>query len=178
MKIYFATAAAALLATTSAHATTFIEVEPNGSTATAQVLVHNGSIALTGFRESISVNTFTDFFRFYAAAGDSIVYRVNTIGGGDPLVRLLDSTGAILAQDDDSGGGLNSLINFNITQTGDYFAALRGFGNSQYNYQLLITGLSATPGVPEPAAWALMIAGFGLVGGAVRRRTTRVSYAA
>lgn len=34
-------------------------------------------------------------------------------------------------------------------------------------------------GVPEPAAWALMISGFGLVGGALRRRreTVRVTYA-
>ena len=29
---------------------------------------------------------------------------------------------------------------------------------------------SATPGVPEPAAWGLMILGFGLAGAAVRRR--------
>jgi PEP-CTERM motif len=36
----------------------------------------------------------------------------------------------------------------------------------------------APGGVPEPAAWALMIAGFGLVGGAVRRRAAvRVTYA-
>ncbi len=31
--------------------------------------------------------------------------------------------------------------------------------------------------VPEPAAWAMMIAGFGLVGGAMRRRVTKVSFA-
>jgi len=29
--------------------------------------------------------------------------------------------------------------------------------------------------VPEPAAWTLMIAGFGLVGGALRRRATTVA---
>jgi Concanavalin A-like lectin/glucanases superfamily/PEP-CTERM motif len=35
-----------------------------------------------------------------------------------------------------------------------------------------------TPAVPEPASWALLIAGFGLVGGAMRRRSTvTVSYA-
>jgi hypothetical protein len=32
-------------------------------------------------------------------------------------------------------------------------------------------------GVPEPATWAMMIAGFGLVGGAMRRKRTIVSYA-
>jgi hypothetical protein len=29
----------------------------------------------------------------------------------------------------------------------------------------------ANPGIPEPATWAMMIFGFGAVGGAVRRRT-------
>jgi hypothetical protein len=38
--------------------------------------------------------------------------------------------------------------------------------------------LDAGPGVPEPAAWALMITGFGLVGGAMRRRqSVSVTYA-
>ena len=31
-------------------------------------------------------------------------------------------------------------------------------------------GIGPGPGVPEPASWALMIAGFGMVGTALRRR--------
>jgi Bacterial pre-peptidase C-terminal domain/PEP-CTERM motif len=182
MKLSYLLAAASLAVSVPAHATTFIEREPNDTLATAQILAHNGTINLTGRRESSPTNGFNDFFRFYAAAGDNIIFRVNTIGAGDPLIRLLDGLGAVLAQDDDGGGGLNSLINFRIATTGNYFGALRGFGNSVYNYDLSITGLTATPGVgggvPEPATWAMMIIGFGLVGGAMRRRTTRVSYAA
>lgn len=34
---------------------------------------------------------------------------------------------------------------------------------------------TATPGIPEPATWGMMIAGFGLVGFAARRRTTITS---
>jgi hypothetical protein len=34
----------------------------------------------------------------------------------------------------------------------------------------------STAAVPEPAAWGMMIAGFGLVGAAMRRRTLKVSY--
>lgn len=43
------------------------------------------------------------------------------------------------------------------------------------------TPIGALAGVPEPATWAMMIAGFGMVGGAMRRRAklaTRVSFAA
>jgi len=36
---------------------------------------------------------------------------------------------------------------------------------------------SANGGVPEPASWALMLGGFGLVGGAMRRRRTSVAFA-
>lgn len=32
--------------------------------------------------------------------------------------------------------------------------------------------------VPEPATWAMMIAGFGLIGGVMRRRSLQVRYAA
>jgi hypothetical protein len=80
--------------------------------------------------------------------------------------------------------GLGSTAVFNGTQTlaaGE--SILIGLGNAG-NYSSDSTGLRFTVtqlggnGVPEPAAWAMMIAGFGLVGGAMRRRTTTtVTYA-
>lgn len=45
--------------------------------------------------------------------------------------------------------------------------------------QFVIRVVTPTPGgaVPEPATWAMMIGGFGLVGAAMRRRATSVSFA-
>jgi len=41
-----------------------------------------------------------------------------------------------------------------------------------------LTGsIIAMAAVPEPATWALIIGGFGLVGGAMRRRSTKVQFA-
>lgn len=37
--------------------------------------------------------------------------------------------------------------------------------------------LISTTGVPEPASWAMMVGGFGLIGGAMRRRRTAVRFA-
>jgi PEP-CTERM motif len=45
------------------------------------------------------------------------------------------------------------------------------------NIGIRISGGAGGPIVPEPTSWAMMIAGFGLVGGVMRRRVTKVSYA-
>jgi hypothetical protein len=65
---------------------------------------------------------------------------------------------------------------------------LSNYGLEAGNYVLTLTGNNSGVGslagtvsfaaVPEPATWALMILGFGLVGGVLRRkeRETRVRY--
>ena len=44
-------------------------------------------------------------------------------------------------------------------------------------YSLAYTVLGTPSAVPEPAAWGMMVLGFGLMGGTMRRRTAKVSYA-
>ena len=54
---------------------------------------------------------------------------------------------------------------------------LQGY-NSGNSYDIHWDNLNATSGaVPEPASWALMLGGFGLVGGAMRRRKAQVGFA-
>ena len=44
--------------------------------------------------------------------------------------------------------------------------------------RVALTYLTGSVGaVPEPASWAMMIAGFALAGGSMRRRSMRVSFA-
>lgn len=50
-------------------------------------------------------------------------------------------------------------------------------GNSVLADNLTFSLSGGGGAVPEPTSWALMIAGFGLAGGALRRRTTRFSIA-
>jgi hypothetical protein len=48
----------------------------------------------------------------------------------------------------------------------DYYAGLDSFGQA---FSLIVTR-DDVGGVPEPAIWAMMLAGFGLIGAAMRRR--------
>jgi hypothetical protein len=45
-------------------------------------------------------------------------------------VGLYDSFGTLLASDDDSGSGLDSLLNYQVQADGEYYAVVRGFGSS------------------------------------------------
>ena len=47
----------------------------------------------------------------------------------DPFLRLLDSTGKQLAEDDDSGDGLNARITFRAPAAGNYRIVATSFGN-------------------------------------------------
>ena len=50
------------------------------------------------------------------------------------------------------------------------------FSSDGYNYNVL-DNIQLSGGVPEPASWAMMLGGFGLVGGALRSRRKAVSFA-
>lgn len=91
----------------------------------------------------------------------------------------------LLAGNDDGGPGLDSLLNFGLATGTSYFAVVSGFSNSDFgSYRLAVTGpgnVSIGGAVPEPTTWAMMLIGFGFVGGAMRsakrRQKVTVSYA-
>jgi hypothetical protein len=60
-------------------------------------------------------------------------------------------------------GPFSTTVRYDITFTGASGGNFNGTGN-----------LTA---VPEPATWAMMIMGFGLVGGVMRRRSMKVAFA-
>jgi hypothetical protein len=69
--------------------------------------------------------------------------------------------------------GLVTRPDANVNFTTD-FLRIRAYGGDNY---FAVSELQGFASVPEPAAWAMMLGGFGLVGSALRRRT-KVSYAA
>lgn len=73
----------------------------------------------------------------------------------------------------------NRRVTFTGTQDTTYYGAK--FYNTGQNSAFEFDNVSLTAAVPEPATWAMMILGFGLVGSAMRRRkpavAAQVSYA-
>ena len=55
------------------------------------------------------------------------------------------------------------------------WASLASVGGTDATVRFTLTGGDISPGVPEPAAWAMLIAGFGLTGAAMRRRRVAVA---
>jgi hypothetical protein len=80
------------------------------------------------------------------------------------------STGAELSGDAYTGG--------RAIFTTEVYPNCARTGNCDLNFR--VTGTSAVAAVPEPTTWAMMIAGFGIVGFSLRRRSkqaVRVTYA-
>lgn len=114
-------------------------------------------------------------------------------GDGQVYVTSYDADGNYV-WDDNAGEGGSTLftnervrdVNFTVT---DFMPAEPGghidASSTDFNYEFILYGLdrqvrysitSIRPGaVPEPATWALMIAGFGGIGGMMRRRKSRGS---
>jgi hypothetical protein len=130
---------------------------------------------VTEFRVSVSGNYTFNLSTLY---DNYLGVHQTAFNPATPLVNAL-------AYDDDSGPGVNALIaDLPLLAGVSYFAVASSFSNGDAGaYTLTIDGpgsaLLGAGGVPEPATWAMMILGFGVVGGAMRRRrtTVRVAYA-
>ena len=188
----FAALAAALLAS-SAQAASFSYTgsftQDNGKAGYSFTLGSAGTVTLTSLGYAGGTN----------AAGQTIA-----AGGFDPVFTLYNSSGFDIAEVDDGtgpdpvysatlGAGTYTLYltqynNFGPASLPGFFAFdgqpnFRGgfvdfYGNERNgNWALDISGVDSvtTAAVPEPAAWALMLAGFGLVGSAARRRQRSVA---
>lgn len=166
-----ATAAAASLIAAPAQAATVIDLLPIG---------FGTFVGLFGNLDP-ATGQFTDEYEFTVADG-SVTSTIGSAGvwftgtalqftsvtlNGTPFDVILD--GAI---------DFRTLIDLPVT-AGKQTLVVKGIAQSHASYGgKVIYTKGAGAAVPEPATWALLIAGFGLVGGALRsRRQVRVTYA-
>ena len=131
------------------------------------------AITAVGYTNSVAGATSTTLY--------GIDYTLNTLALiSAPNGGQISTVGAL-------GFDVDADASFDITPAGQAYLST-GFDFYSVNLNTgAATLLGRTDGlrniavagsaVPEPATWAMMIAGFGLVGGAMRRRSTKVAFA-
>lgn len=76
-----------------------------------------------------------DVYQFQSeSAGTTVIELSANFSALDTFVTVLNSSGIVVAFDDDSGPGLNSLLTFVVEQHETYFVEARGFSNSFGGY--------------------------------------------
>lgn len=103
-------------------------------------------LGLLNVTEPLSVNGIIDqasdrdVFQFQASTtGDTVVELSRGSGSLDTFVSVLDSSGNVIASDDDGGPGTDSLLTFAANAGETYFVETRGFSTSTGEFTLTIS---------------------------------------
>ena len=127
-----------------------------------------------------AVNGFDTGFSFFYTS--STAAPVSVYSGLDGTGTLLGTINLTAQYNDNCTGDPNGTF-CNFTNAGVSFSGIAhsiDFGGTanQTAYDNVTFGSPVAGGVPEPATWAMIIAGFGIIGVAMRRRQpARVSFA-
>ncbi len=178
-------AAAALTVATPSLAATVVNIDGLANASIDGSNAVDVALAAGTYTVTFTQDQFTAFSRFSGEAGCD-ANGGNCSQGFENSARIVVGGVTILFGDGAATGGIGPIAG------GGYFdSAARSFANAaQYSTTFTLAnagtasfylyddflgdnrgGVSlSVAGVPEPAAWALMILGFGAVGGAMRRR--------
>lgn len=104
---------------------------------------------------TIEIASDSDWFKQVLEAGKSYQFLLDGITLADPILKLRDSSGLIIDENDDKipGSNLNSQITFTPTVNGTYFLDVSGFSAGTGTYRLTSDELSAAtpPSTPAPS---------------------------
>jgi hypothetical protein len=138
-----------------------------------------GAVAASIGRNGMGAGTFTDIYAFIVdRSGIGSGSFSTSLSGPNSNINFLSATingkaVNLLGQNSDVefGGASNIAITAGILNTLQITYESAGLGSYGGN-------LTFTPSaVPEPATWAMMVGGFGLVGFGLRRRRGQVQFA-
>jgi hypothetical protein len=138
----------------------------------------NGALTFSNTIGDVITQAVSNFFVFSDAKGGTYNYSVSSVQTNAFVNKPgVASSGTLFTL----GSLLNSNLGYLTPTPASLSIQFNNTGTSAYSSALTLSvppvGGSA---VPEPASWAMMIGGFGLIGGAMRRHNnvrTKVSFA-
>ena len=96
--------------------------------------------------DSLEIAGDHDWYRIDLTQGQEITVILNGITLTDPYLRIRDSAGNVIYDNDDGGPGLNSAKSFAAPTTGTYYIDVGAFNNQgSGTYQLSVTPFSYPP---------------------------------
>jgi len=145
-----------------------LQAAPAGDATQYLVVPQDGSVS--GFADLLGTTGY-DTVSFYWGSIDTYnsVQFLDAAGNvfGDVYAGSYPGIADPTADGGQAGPGTNRRITFTQGAGDPLIYGLRFTNNGQRAFELDNVAFGA---VPEPATWAMLIAGFGLVGGAMRRR--------
>lgn len=133
----------------------------------------NGTTGLVGYNSGTGI-----FYAFRAdllAPSSFVSIDLGDYGadGDDLFLNAYDSSNNLLGSDILSvGAGVSGLFTLTVNATGIAYATFGTGGASLQGSSAYADNFSFNGAVPEPATWAMMIGGFGMIGAALRRRSS------
>ncbi len=142
----------------------------------------DGSFSGAFSNSGIAAGAFSDVFNFLVPSGGTVASTISSIFTTNQLNNVSFTSVALNGTEYTIGS--TGAVEFRFLPslgvlTGRQVLSVNGNsgGNGSYAGTLAFTA-AATPAVPEPATWALMLMGFGAVGYSMRRRSkVRFAYA-
>lgn len=131
------------------------------------------------YADTLGHATDMDSLAFQGKAGTGAKLTIASNSGGiDPYIEVWDPSGASFKTLSCSGTGCTASVDLSFTQTGIYRVAVSDSGLDEVGNYTISTNclygdctISAPAPVPEPETYAMLLAGLGLLGMVVRRRT-------
>lgn len=100
--------------------------------------------------------TYADYTWFDARAGERIVVRMQSTDF-DAYLRIRDADGDEVARDDDSAGGTDAQIEFDVPVTGRYHIEMSSLDEAEGTYRLTMARVQRMPVAATTAATAIDI---------------------
>jgi methionine-rich copper-binding protein CopC/Ca2+-binding RTX toxin-like protein len=99
-----------------------------------------------GINGQVEASSDRDWFAVSLAAGQTYRFSLDgasVAGLSDPYLTLFSAAGATLGADDDSGPGLNSLLDYTAAATGLHYLEARGYSTATGAYRLSASDIAA-----------------------------------